>query len=137
MHPSSSGFALVLNTLLLAYKCETFQNNKLCVFMCVKLLPQTWKLNKWKSILRFQSISKNITTIRYFVSSHITTETERGKANRGEFSFAQRAVSIQTGGGYPGRFSSSVASLESKMLFDIYPKHGEVRLKAKAVFYFS
>lgn len=64
------------------------------------------------------------------------TETERGKENHAEFSFAQRAVCIQTGGGYPGRFSGSVASLESKMLFDIYPKHGEVWLKAKAVFCF-
>lgn len=53
-----------------------------------------------------------------------------------ELSFAVRVACIQIGDCYPGSFSISVASSRSKMLFDIYSKHGEVWSEAKAVFHF-
>lgn len=81
MHPSSSGFALVLNMLLLAYKCETFQNNKLCVFMCVKHLPQTWKLNKWKSVFK---IPVNLKQYHHNMNLCIITYNDWNQKGKGE-----------------------------------------------------
>lgn len=62
--------------------------------------------------------------------------TDHIKTKKGEGNDAQRAACVQTGGCCAGSFSGGVASLESQMLFDVYPKHGEVQLEAKAVFHF-
>lgn len=93
-----------------AYKPETWKTTDLVVGR--ELLPQTWKFNKWKSILRFQSTLSNMTTIYIITYIFVSPWKGRGGSCRAEFCPPR-------GGGCPGSCSRGVASSESKTLWHL------------------
>lgn len=106
-----------------------------------ELLPQTRKFNKWKSVIRFQSILSYMNHDIYIITYNDRLVRGlchhwRGRGGPCRAELCPRSCCTPRGGGCPGSYSGGAASSESRTLCDIYPENDEVWLEAKATFHF-